>query len=167
MPRFRSFRLPLPPHQSGSSHSAGNFLKSIFSCDLLVLLDLPPPIRCRFKRGRKRLGNAPHFRGAANESVPAPLSLAAFCSTVLLKRISRRQLSLRQNKRRNAMKKTTDYFKVLAAIKGLHGTVWTRIGTAFPTNDGRGYRLKLDFCPASRNVDIVILPPTKSEGERH
>ncbi len=34
---------------------------------------------------------------------------------------------------------------------------WSRVGVAFPTKDGRGYSIKLDFAVAV--TELVMLPP--------
>ena len=59
----------------------------------------------------------------------------------------------------------TNYLEVVSAIKRGERTNWTRIGTAFPTKDGRGYRLKINLIPLGTNPEILMLPP-KSEAAK-
>ncbi len=35
---------------------------------------------------------------------------------------------------------------------------WTRIGVAWPTKSGDGYRLQLDYIPTSAETEIYALP---------
>ncbi|MBX3110140.1 MAG: hypothetical protein KF743_13240 [Fimbriimonadaceae bacterium] len=65
------------------------------------------------------------------------------------------------------MANPNNHLEVLSAIKRRGGTFWTRIGTAFPTKDGSGYRLKLEYFPAPPDAEIVILPPKPKEREGH
>lgn len=54
---------------------------------------------------------------------------------------------------------TTKYLEILAAETDGKRTFWSRIGTAFPTKDGRGYRLKINLIPQGPNPEILMLPP--------
>jgi hypothetical protein len=55
------------------------------------------------------------------------------------------------------------HLEILACVKRNDRTTWTRIGTAFPTKDGRGYRLKLEYTLVHGDTEIVMLPPTAKE----
>lgn len=58
------------------------------------------------------------------------------------------------------------HLEILCAEQNGKRTYWTRIGTAFPTKDGKGYRLKLSYMPAFPEAEIVLLPPKpKAEAE--
>ncbi|MFQ6540030.1 MULTISPECIES: hypothetical protein [Aphanothece] len=66
-------------------------------------------------------------------------------------------------KRKETVMNTQNY-EILAGQKGGERTYWTRIGTAFPTRDGKGFRLKLNFIPAAAETDILVLPPKPQPG---
>ena len=55
------------------------------------------------------------------------------------------------------------YFEILGAVTRKERTYWTRIGVAFPTKDGTGFRLDLDYAPVSPDAEIVMLPPRAKE----
>ena len=58
------------------------------------------------------------------------------------------------------------HLEILCAENNGKRTYSTRIGTAFPTKDGKGYRLKLSYVPTSADAEIVLLPPKpKAEAE--
>ena len=63
------------------------------------------------------------------------------------------------------MSKLPSYVDVNSSIRRGKRTYWTRIGAAFPTKDGKGFRLHLDYFPASPDAEIVLLPPKPKEGE--
>lgn len=65
------------------------------------------------------------------------------------------------------MKTQTNYLEVLSAITRGEKTYWTRIGTAFPTKEGKGFRLKLDYFPVSGSPEIVLMPQSKEEPAAH
>lgn len=54
---------------------------------------------------------------------------------------------------------------VLAVTKRGEKSTWTRIGAAFPTKAGEGYRLKLSFFPAAAETEILLLPPKAKDEE--
>ena len=60
---------------------------------------------------------------------------------------------------------TTKYLEILTDETDGKRTFWSRIGTAFPTKDGRGYRLKINLIPLGSNPEILMLPP-KSEAAK-
>lgn len=60
---------------------------------------------------------------------------------------------------------TTAHMEILCITKQGSRSVWTRIGTAFPTKDGAGFRLKIDFLPADPAADILVLPAKPKSGE--
>lgn len=64
---------------------------------------------------------------------------------------------------RNASQRT--HFEILATTKRKGRTNWTRIGTAFPTQNGEGFRLKLDFMPVDPAAELVILPPKRDTAD--
>jgi hypothetical protein len=51
------------------------------------------------------------------------------------------------------------HLDILSAVKRGENTYWTRIGTAFPTKEGKGYRLSLDYFPVSPGAEFILLPP--------
>lgn len=61
------------------------------------------------------------------------------------------------------------HLEILAVTKQGQRSVWARIGTAFPTKDGSGYRLKIDLVPLDASADILMLPakekPTGEDGQ--
>ena len=65
----------------------------------------------------------------------------------------------------DAVKTETAHLEVLAAMKRRGNTFWTRIGTAFPTKSGDGYRLKLSFFPVDLDTELLILPPKEAATE--
>lgn len=60
------------------------------------------------------------------------------------------------------------HLEILSVTPQGQRNVWTRIGTAFPTKDGKGYRLKIDLVPANPAAEILLLPakekPSGEEG---
>ena len=48
----------------------------------------------------------------------------------------------RQTQKESAMTTQANHLEILSVTAQGQRTVWTRIGTAFPTKDGKGYRLK-------------------------
>lgn len=64
---------------------------------------------------------------------------------------------------------TKNYLEILSIETDGKRTFWSRIGTAFPTKDGNGYRLKLNLIPQGASPDILMLPPkaavARAEGE--
>lgn len=48
---------------------------------------------------------------------------------------------------------------VLAVTKRGEKSNWTRIGSAFPTKSGEGWKLKLGFFPILPETEILLLPP--------
>ncbi len=48
---------------------------------------------------------------------------------------------------------------VLAVTKRGEKSTWTRIGAAFPTKSGEGWKLKLGFFPIQPETEILLLPP--------
>lgn len=54
------------------------------------------------------------------------------------------------------------YLEILATTKRKGRTTWTRVGTAFPTKNGDGYRLKMAFFPIDPEAELVILPPKEA-----
>lgn len=56
------------------------------------------------------------------------------------------------------------YLEILGVIQQGKKKHWNRIGTAFPTKDGTGYRLILDYMPTNSGTDIVLFPPKTKEG---
>lgn len=64
------------------------------------------------------------------------------------------------------MTEQTTHLEILGVSKVGKRSVWSRIGTAFPTKDGNGYRLLMDYIPLSQTTEIVLLPPKdKAAGE--
>jgi len=57
------------------------------------------------------------------------------------------------------MTEQTAYLEILGVAKRGAKNAWSRIGTAFPTKDGKGYRLLLDYLPTDGATEIVLLPP--------
>ncbi|MGV3616685.1 MAG: hypothetical protein ACO1SV_15260 [Fimbriimonas sp.] len=57
----------------------------------------------------------------------------------------------------------TTHLEILGATERNGKTFWTRIGTAFPTKDGQGYRLKLDFMPMDAETGLLLLPPRAAQ----
>jgi len=60
------------------------------------------------------------------------------------------------------------HLEILAAAPRGESTSWTRIGTAFPTTKGQGWRLKIEFMPLGAETEILVLPPRQKadpEGE--
>ena len=51
------------------------------------------------------------------------------------------------------------YLEILCAVTDETRTYWTRMGTAYVTKDGRGFRLKFTTFPTSADASIVLLPP--------
>lgn len=51
----------------------------------------------------------------------------------------------------------------LAVTKRGEKSTWTRIGSAFPTKNGEGWKLKLGFIPVLAETEILLLPP-KEQG---
>jgi hypothetical protein len=58
------------------------------------------------------------------------------------------------------------HLEILAAEKNGERTYWTRIGTAFSTKDGKGYRLNLRYLPLLADSDILLLPPKAKENKQ-
>jgi hypothetical protein len=54
---------------------------------------------------------------------------------------------------------------VLAVTKRGEKSTWTRIGTAFQTKNGEGWKLKLGFFPSSPETEILLLPPKAKDEE--
>jgi hypothetical protein len=54
---------------------------------------------------------------------------------------------------------------ILSAETNGNRTYWTRIGTAFSTKDGKGYRLKFSYFPVSPDANVLVLPARTPEGE--
>ena len=54
---------------------------------------------------------------------------------------------------------TPQHLEIMAATERKGRSYWTRVGAAFPTEDGKGYRLKLDFMPVSGETSLFLLPP--------
>jgi hypothetical protein len=50
------------------------------------------------------------------------------------------------------------HLEILSAETRNGRTFWTRIGTAFSTKDGKGYRLKLRYFPLSPEAEVLLLP---------
>lgn len=67
------------------------------------------------------------------------------------------------------MTEQTNYLEILGVTKRGEKNTWSRIGTAFPTKEGKGYRLLLDFIPVKETTEIVLLPPKDKPdgGEGH
>lgn len=63
------------------------------------------------------------------------------------------------------MNNPTQYLEILAVTKQGQRSQWTRIGTAFPTKDGTGYRLKMDLVPLDPAADILLLPGKDKAGD--
>lgn len=57
------------------------------------------------------------------------------------------------------MTEQTTYLEILSVTKVDKKSIWSRIGTAFPTKDGRGYRLKITLIPQGQNSEILMLLP--------
>lgn len=57
----------------------------------------------------------------------------------------------------------TQHLEILAAETNGKRTFWTRIGTAFPTKDGKGYRLMLKYLPTSGDTQVLLLPAKAPE----
>lgn len=57
------------------------------------------------------------------------------------------------------MTEPSTHLEILGVTKRSEKNTWSRIGTAFPTKDGKGYRLLLDFIPVKDTTEIVLLPP--------
>lgn len=57
------------------------------------------------------------------------------------------------------MTEQSTYLEILGVTKRGEKNTWSRIGTAFPTKDGKGYRLLLDFIPVKDTTEIVLFPP--------
>lgn len=57
----------------------------------------------------------------------------------------------------------TSHLEIMAATERKGRTYWTRVGSAFPTQDGQGYRLKLDFVPTGSETSLMLLPPRPSQ----
>lgn len=55
------------------------------------------------------------------------------------------------------------HLEIMAATERNDRSRWTRVGTAFPTKDGQGYRLKLDFVPTSPETSLILLPPQQTQ----
>lgn len=53
---------------------------------------------------------------------------------------------------------------VLAVSKRGDKSTWTRIGTAFRTKGGEGWKLKLGFFPIQPETEILLLPPRVQKG---
>jgi hypothetical protein len=76
--------------------------------------------------------------------------------------------SARQTRKESAMTTQANHLEILSVTAQGQRSVWTRIGTAFPTKDGKGYRLKIDLVPTDSAADILMLPakekPSGEEG---
>lgn len=57
------------------------------------------------------------------------------------------------------MNQQPKYLEILGVIKDGRKSHWNRIGTAFPTKDGKGYRLIIDYVPLNPTTEIVLFPP--------
>ena len=55
------------------------------------------------------------------------------------------------------------YLEILGVIQQGKKSHWNRIGTAFPTKDGKGYRLVLDYIPMDPETDIMLFPPKEKQ----
>lgn len=60
---------------------------------------------------------------------------------------------------------TSGHLEILSVVKQGKRSVWTRIGTAFPTTDGKGFRLKLDYVPLDPSAASVVMYPPKATEE--
>lgn len=69
-----------------------------------------------------------------------------------------RALPPRQTKG-TSMTELSTHLEILGVTKRGERSSWNRVGTAFPTKDGKGYRLRLDFIPVKETTEIVLLPP--------
>lgn len=57
------------------------------------------------------------------------------------------------------MTEQATYLEILGVTKVSKKSIWNRIGTAFPTKDGKGYRLLMDYIPLSHATEIILFPP--------
>jgi hypothetical protein len=57
----------------------------------------------------------------------------------------------------------TQHLEILSAEQNVTRTFWTRIGTAFLTKEGKGYRLKLSYLPTSPDANVLLLPARAPE----
>lgn len=58
---------------------------------------------------------------------------------------------------------SANHLEIMAATERNGRSYWTRVGTAFPTKDGQGYRLKLDFVPTASETSLMLLPPRPAQ----
>lgn len=63
-----------------------------------------------------------------------------------------------------------DRLDAICGIKSRNGkTYWTKVGVAFPSRQGNGYSLFLDYIPVTRNEDgkiAILLAEPREDGER-
>ena len=63
-----------------------------------------------------------------------------------------------------------DRLDAICGIKSRNGkTYWTKVGVAFPSRQGNGYSLFLDYIPVARNEDgkiAILLAEPREDGER-
>ena len=60
-----------------------------------------------------------------------------------------------------------DRLDVLHGREGAEKTYWTKIGAAFPSKDGTGYNIVLDYIPAGANdrgqFQMILRPPKQKK----